>query len=198
MPKEKPVREMLASTFSTGAWLAASLAFSQPLSAGEDERAALIAQIVEAGTNNREDARHTVEIDDCEMTTWVYKPYEETGFQLWSSFVFDMTQTEWTHARGLNYTPLIDERRDASITESMVMIYFNMRGRHVAQHEVPAFRKGVKSHYVPSPRVGEVPYFYHDSTRFFILHEGAGVLDKAERFTSLYDSYVQQYCLMIG
>ena len=164
----------------------------------QDPRQALIDQIVTAATNNTDEARHTVEINDCEMTTWVFKPYKETGFQVWSSFVFDMTQTEWTTARGLNYMPLIDESRDPKITESMVMIYFDMRGSSVARHEVPAFRKGPKSEYTPSPRQGLVPYFYHDSTRFFILHEGSGVLERAAEFTASYDRYVQEYCMILG
>ena len=158
----------------------------------------LSAAIVAASTNTSEEARHKVEINGCEMTTYVWKPWKESGMQLWSSFVFDMSRTRWSSADDPPILIASDGRKPGSDGEGMVLIFFEMPLGQSARHEIPDFRVKPQEKVEPSPREDYVPFFYRPSKKFFIMHEGPGVVDKATRFTRLYERYVAEYCAVFG
>ncbi len=163
----------------------------------------LIWAIVAASTNTTDQAEHRVEIDGCTMTTWVYKPKDDHGMQLWSSFVFDMRMTAWNMDGGVKFIASDPPSADSEGEDArgLAMIRFKMLGDAVARHEIPEFciQSQARSKPVtPSSRVGVEPYVFHDSLSFFILHEGPDVGEKARAFTDLYDQYVLEYCRVIG
>ena len=59
-----------------------------------NEREDLEAAIVVAATHEDVDERHTVEIDDCLMTTFRWRDTPEHGWVLWTSFQFDMRRAQ--------------------------------------------------------------------------------------------------------
>jgi len=170
------------------------LFFALSSSAQAQTADALRAEIVAAATNQHPTGNHRVEINGCEMTTYVWRPYEDQGMKLWSSFVFDMRMTNWNAKSGERFMIAIDDRVDGQQDQGMILVAFKMRGDNVARHEVPAFRKHDKKPHRVSPRDGYVPFFYRDTSSFFIMHQGAGVVDKAELFTTAYERYVAEFC----
>ena len=170
------------------------LGMAQSAQTAETLRTAIVA----AATNEFEAANHTVEINGCEMTTYVWKPYEDQGMKLWSSFSFDMRMTRWTSGADNSVTIAIDDRKNTGAERSLVLIMFKMRGQALARHEVPEFRVNDNKLHRPSPRQGYVPFFFRDAASFFVMHEGKGVVDKALRFTALYEQYVSEYCATLS
>ena len=118
--------------------------------------------------------------------------------QLWSSFVFDMSQTQWNTTNDPPVIIAADDRTAGKDVEGLVLIVFKMRFDQSARHEIPDFRVKSRDTVEPSPRQDYVPFFYRASKKFFIMQEGPGVVDKAIRFTALYERYVAEYCTVLG
>lgn len=87
----------------------------------------LIDQIVASGTNESAEERHTVIVQECVMTTFRWRQYEDQGFVLWSSFLFDMVSAEFNlgdSAAGELFVPVPNEE---SPEDRMAVVGFGMR-----------------------------------------------------------------------
>lgn len=170
--------------------------FTTPLVAAERET--LVSSLVAAGTHETSEERHTVEVNDCQLTTYRWRNTETDGWVLWTSLVFGMADAAFDVGKAGGdklYLELkfgtAEEPREVSI------IAFKMADGIQARHEKSVLRKrrpGMED----SPRGDGSSHFYHMQDNFFILHEGPGVHAKAQTFTQNYKAYVERYCTFIG
>lgn len=162
------------------------------------DRASLIATIVSAATNETAEERHTVEIDDCVMTTYRWKNTKENGWVLWTSFLFGMPDADFSGWKKNSDKLFLDSySRTENGRTQLAIISFQMREGLFAQHEKSVMRNrpsGTK----PSPRGDGTTHFYDTQDNFYIVHKGPGVHQKAQSFTRGYKTYVERYCTFVG
>jgi hypothetical protein len=153
---------------------------------------ALIDQIVWGGTHDGERERHTVSVDDCVLTTYRWKKFDDGSEVLWSSFVVDV--------RGITFGHDDENGRDfygPGEAGTLTLILFNVQEPFEARHEKSRMRK-LRPDHTPSPRNGGETHAYEYKQQFMIMHVGAGVVEKAESFTEGLLRYKREHCQILG
>lgn len=161
-----------------------------------DARNAMIAEIVAAGTHEHKDRFHTVEIDDCILTTYVYEDWGDHPKVLWSSFRVHLRALVFpdpnTDGDRFVWVPNSDEEGRA-----IAITTIEMRTPATARHEM-AMRRNPDPPFTPSPRDGVDDYIYKEKSSFFILHQGLTSKDKPAHFISAIERYRLEYCIQLG
>lgn len=162
----------------------------------ESSRQSAIAEIVTAGTHEHEDRFHTVEIDDCILTTYVYEDWGEHPKVLWSSFRVHIRALSFmdpnTEGDRFIWAPNMDADGNA-----LALIPISVREPASARHEM-AMRRNPKKPYTPSPREGLDDYVYIEKSDFFIIQLGLTSKDKPAQFISALERYRLEYCVQLG
>ncbi|WP_428511531.1 hypothetical protein [Roseovarius sp.] len=170
------------------------------LSQAEDNKQALIATLIESGTHDFEDERHTVEVLDCTMTTYRWRNRPEHGWVLWSSFKFPMALGQIMETKGADGTPQPFASTNFGGERppyNMVVISFEMPSDTPARFEKSTLRKRPEESW-PSPRGDGTTHFYQKAENVNIVHHGPGVVDKARQFTSAFREYIENHCIFTG
>lgn len=179
--------------FCLAVWLCTAIA---PPTLANASRQAAIAEIIAAATHEHKDRFHTVEIDDCILTTYVYEDWGEHPKVLWSSFR--------AHIRALSFIdPNADGDRFAwapNMDEDgngLAVIPISVRKPAMARHEM-AMRRNPKGPYTPSPREGLDDFVYVEKSSFVIILQGLPTKDKPAQFVSALERYRLAYCVQLG
>lgn len=160
-----------------------------------ETRAELIAVIEAAGHNETDQERNRVEIAGCTMTTYRWRNVPDKGWILWTSFLIPMPDVMFVEDKknaGSFFSAIELVERD-----DLVIIQFEARDGVEVRHEKSVLRKS-KRETSPSPRGDGTTHFFEYKDRFFIIQEGADVIEKARIFTEGYRRYVQDFCTFIG
>jgi len=162
--------------------------------AGADERADLIAQIVAAGSNDAEEERHSVAIDECTMTTFRWKNMGDGTWKLWTSFVFYMPDVVLIGGK--------DGRRYLHVPDAgdreLAVVNWEMKAGKTKIQEYAAERN-IKGESRQSLRGdGTTHRIRETGNGFLYMHLGEGVGEKARVFTVGFAQYVRQYCTFLG
>ena len=175
-----------------------ALASISPIGCGAAEMLSmeeLAAQIETNGANAYGPRLHAVELQGCQLTTYVWEDWNEHKKVLWSSFRVDLTALSLPEVNkdGLRSFWVADfgNGKGASI------LTFSVEKPFAARHEM-AMRRTPKPPYEPSPRKGVDSYIYKDKNNFFTLHEGLNSADKAEAFINGLDLYRSRFCNFVS
>ncbi|MEP5728674.1 MAG: hypothetical protein ABJL67_04790 [Sulfitobacter sp.] len=159
-----------------------------------DTKEALIRSIEDAGTNDYQDERHSVEIDGCQITTYRWRDRPDHGWVLWSSFQFDMVDAVLTANKGKSKERYLYARLEAGPPEiGFAIIPFKMQEGTFARFERTVLRPSTELTR-PSPRNDGKSHYFQKSDDFFIGHEGPDVAQKATAFTQGFTRYVAEFC----
>lgn len=168
--------------------------------AAATDRDTLIAKIEAAGQNETEYRRHYVAVQDCTMKTQLWQNHAEQGWVLWSSFTFSMPNVSFREtgsAKGRSEKFMSAAAPRESGRPDLVIIPFNMRDNTTALYERSTLRKAIEGSW-PSQRNDGTTHRFSDSDRFMIIHEGFGVIAKAQAFIAAFEDYVLHHCTFTG
>jgi len=174
--------------------------FAQPQP--EDDYAVLAAQLIAAGTNEFEDERHSVQIDDCVITTYRWRDLPDHGWTLWSSFHFHISDVELavTDPR-IQESYIFVQDRDAPSGEAAgtAIILFQSYGDILVRHERSVLREPTPTDRTgPSPRGDGTSHYYEWRSWFVVSLSGPFAMEKGRDFTRAYQRLASDYCTKIG
>lgn len=170
------------------------ISFVSSLPASALDKAALKAQIEAGGRNEFNDERHSVQVDECQLTTFRWKQVENEGWVLWTSFEFPMVVVD---LHDNLTTPEIDYYTYLEAPDPMTLILFKGQEGIEFSHEKPFLRKP-KGEFTRSKRGDGTTHYIEYKSEGLIIHMGPDVREKAEMFTNGYIQYRQKYCMFIG
>jgi hypothetical protein len=159
----------------------------------------LINRIILGGTTSSNEDWHTIKVNDCEITTYVYAPYkDQTPWPLYSSFIFDLRLTEiqtMDIKTGRRFAFIKNLNKNSTSPHASV-ISFKMQGGNVAMHEMPYYRHP-KDPVAKSTRKGADGYSFSESTSFYILNTGLEDDRLPKLFSESLFEYQKVYCPLI-
>jgi hypothetical protein len=148
----------------------------------------LVQSILDAGTSATGENKTGIELDGCEVTTLVFRPYKDQGWVLHSRFVFDLSYTN---------VVLLDRKENEyfyfDARTGLAIINFRTLPPYKAAHEMPNYRKP-KAPSVPSSRQGADGYVFIENNDFVVILKG---LEDAEKPKALADglrAYKSEFC----
>ncbi|SPJ30036.1 hypothetical protein [Falsiruegeria mediterranea] len=187
------LEEVSEEGFMRVLFLGLAMALMASVAAASD-RAALIAQIEAGGQNEYEDRRHSVEVNECQLTTYFWKKVAGEGWVLWTSFKIPMLLVDLAESKTeYGFRHFFAAEGDTPIA----VINLKAKDGTDFPHEKSVLRKP-KGELVPSQRNGGDTHFIERQTDVIIMHVGPDVIEKAEMFTKGYIRYVQEYCAFTG
>ncbi|MCK0094808.1 hypothetical protein MWU60_04455 [Yoonia sp. F2084L] len=178
--------------------LGLALLCASPPPASADDLQILIAQIEEAGINADDFERHAVTLEDCVMTTYVWRNTKNHGWVVWSSFHFNVSQVVLEPIGLNNATPYMYIPPEPGIP-GVVTFGLKSRDNGLVRHERSNLRKPTPTDRTePSPRGDGATHYFEWHNSFAIIMEGQTSEQKAKDFSLGYQRYAEEYCNYAG
>lgn len=153
----------------------------------------LRARVLELGAHDHPKQINAVELNNCVLTTYVYRPFDDHGMVLWSSFRWELPNIKFTiFDKAANtysmFAPLSD-------VNGMSFLVFNALDGYEIRHEM-AYRRSPKPPYEPSPRQTEDAYVYKMETGGFMHYDDVPDASKLDGFARTVIEYGERFCFM--